>query len=190
MKTQTSPCSLTTARILNLGVQPRIKPIENSIQTLWDDPLQPFLDSFTAVQTSQRMSVWDKNGAAAPSSACARLFAVPVLQKWGAESTLPGWGLPKLSLHVKLTSARYWPDTAACTSVSDPSPTGSSETQRTRHRMSVECKLCAFTHAETHFTWKEHRFCFCSASGFSPRALPGQTLAANRSSMLLSGNTL
>lgn len=38
--------------------------------------------------------------------------------------------------------------------------------------------LCAFAHAEMHFTWKEHRSCFWSASGFSPRALPGQTLAA------------
>lgn len=50
--------------------------------------------------------------------------------------------------------------------------------------------LCAFPHADMHFTWKKHRFCFCSASGFPSRALPGQTLAANRSSMLLSGYTL
>lgn len=37
----------------------------------------------------------------------------------------------------QLTSAQYWPDTVACTSVSDPSPTGSSETQRT----GIECQL-------------------------------------------------
>lgn len=85
------------------------------------------------------MSAWDKNGAAALRSACARLFAVPVLQKWGAEFTLAGWGLPQWSLHVRLTSAQYWPDTAACTSVWDPSPTGSSETQRT----DIECQLNA-----------------------------------------------
>lgn len=70
----------------------KIQPIKNKLQTLCDDPLQPFLDSFIAVQTNQRVSGWDKNGAVAPRSACASWFAVPVLQKWGAEFTLPGWG--------------------------------------------------------------------------------------------------
>lgn len=50
--------------------------------------------------------------------------------------------------------------------------------------------VCVYTCRNSIFTWKEHRFCLCSASGFSPRAPTGQTLAANRSSMPLSGYTL
>lgn len=108
---------------------------------MWWPP--PTISGFFHCSSNRSKNVWDiiwgKNGAAAPRSVRAGLVAVPVLQKWGAEFTLPGWGLPKWSLHVMLTSAEYWPDTAACTSVSGPSPTGSSETQRT----GIECQLNA-----------------------------------------------